>query len=563
MEIDLIDIDNFINKNNCGEVTSPNYYIPNTTNLNPNGLFSEEIFGSPGTPERKQKWGYISLNDTFMHPHAFYVLSRLKKNIAEDMRTGTNRYYVDKTGEITKLDKDKTVPSDAVYSVVGSGFDWLKEAWPHITWRITKDMSYAAKTRRKFLKCFSIGAIFWDKFPICPAFYRDVDFKSNKRSIINTMYMKLFNLAQIIKNTDNLIFSEDYDTPLKSISYAKCQSLINEIALFFFGKIGGADGFINKHVVGKSTDYGARLVISTPSFNTERYTEAETDFFHSAVPMAVAINIFSPFTIYGLKRWIINYVHGARFATIFDFKQQKFVEYEISVSFLDEFTTDKIKRILDLYKKSKTFRVEPVTLKSTTGERIPVQGSFKYLDTEKMVDIKTGINIAEAAGTTDVLVAKECIRNLTWCELFYVIASNSLYDKTIDNTRYPVDDYYHTYPSLMNIIPCSKYGEVLFDGVKYNRYPIVGGITNATAEHSFIDSMKLFSIYPASLGADFDGDQISTQGLFADESTDEAKKQMNSISHIVGIDGQIMREFPQVVRHGLYGLTYRIEKGAS
>jgi hypothetical protein len=35
---------------------------------------------------------------------------------------------------------------------------------------------------------------------------------------------------------------------------------------------------------------------------------------------------------------------------------------------------------------------------------------------------------------------------------------------------------------------------------------------------------------------------------------------MNTISHFVGLDGAIMREFPLGVRHGLHCLTYMNKK---
>ena len=164
MYLNLLNLNRDIEINGWLEVTSPNYFVPNTTELHPEGLFSPIIFCEPGTIERKEKWGYISLNDVFMNPHAYYVFQRLKKNIAEDMKTGTNRYYVDSTGEITKLEEGKTVPANAAYSVVGCGFDWLKDAWPHITWKITKEMSGAAKMRRKFLKTPGMNMELLSKF---------------------------------------------------------------------------------------------------------------------------------------------------------------------------------------------------------------------------------------------------------------------------------------------------------------------------------------------------------------------------------------------------------------
>ena len=554
MLLDLYDIERDIALHGWKEVTTAQYFIPNTKEIHPNGLFSKEIFGEPGTEDREKMWGYISLNETFMNPQAYYVLSRLKKNIAEDMKTGMNRYYVDSTGEITKLPKGQTVPESAKYKVIGSGFDWLKDAWPHISWKVTKDMTKTAKVRRKFLKTFPISAIFWNKFPIMPAFYRDVDYNSNKQNVINKQYIKLIHIAQIIKTTDNLMFSDDYDTPLKSISYSKCQDLMNEISKFFFDMLGGANGFINKHVAGKQTDYGARLVISTCTSNYETVNDMETEFFTSAVPLSVAINIFAPFMIYNVKQWVQGFVSGRRFLSCYDFKTKEYVSKEIAASYMDEFTSDNIRKMMDLYKKNKKYRVEPMTLKGVDGERIPIQALFK-------VDSSTNkINVSILDNNTDTNNELSRIRNLTHCEFFHIIAIQCLHDKCIDICRYPVDDYYHVYPSKMNIIPSNKYTKVFFNGIEVKRYPILKYESEEEIEHMFVDTLKMFSIYPASLGGDFDGDQVSVQGIFSDEANAEAIKQMNNVSHFVGLDGSVMRTLPLGVRHGLHCLTYKNRK---
>lgn len=553
MLLDLYDIERDIALHGWKEVTTAQYFIPNTKEIHPNGLFSKEIFGEPGTEDREKMWGYISLNETFMNPQAYYVLSRLKKNIAEDMKTGMNRYYVDSTGEITKLTKGQTVPESAKYKVIGSGFDWLKDAWPHISWKITKDMTKTAKVRRKFLRTFPMSAIFWNKFPIMPAFYRDVDYNSNKQNVINKQYIKLIHIAQIIKTTDNLMFSDDYDVPLKSISYSKCQDLMNEISKFFFDMLGGANGFINKHVAGKQTDYGARLVISTCTSNYETVNDMETDFYTSALPLSVAINIFAPFMIYNVKHWITSFVSGKRFKGIYDFENKEIVSKEISTSYMDEFTSDNIRKMMDLYKKNKKYRVEPMTIKGVDGERIPIQALIKVNGNVP------NINLLDDNFTFD---EKEnyTIRNLSHCEFFYIVAYQCLRDKCIDICRYPVDDYYHVYPSKMNIIPSNNYMDVQFDGMTIRRYPLLKYESEEEIEHMFVDTLKMFSIYPASLGGDFDGDQVSVQGIFSDEANAEALKQMNNVSHFVGLDGSVMRTLPLGVRHGLHCLTYKNRK---
>lgn len=556
MSINLVNPNKEIEIYGWKEITSTLYFVPSTSELHPEGMFSPEIFGAPGTEDRKIKWGWIRLNDVFMNPHALYVLKRLKKAIANDMKLGLGRYYVDRTGELTKIEPGETVPADALYKNAGTGIDWLKEAWPYITWRITKDMSKAAKMRRKWLQAYSIDEIFWDKLLVMPAWYRDTQFSADgtsKRNIINQYYARVLRLSEIIKNLDDISFMDDPNEPKRSISHVKMQDTLYEIYEFFMKKVGGADGFANKFVVGKATDYGARLVISPPDFNTEHYTQCEADFFHSSTPLATAANIFAPFMIFGVSRWIQNFVSGNISVNYFDFEQKKLVRGVLDPTWIDEFTTDATKGMLDNYKKSKKFRVEKVTLKGENGTRIPISVRMEIVDGKPSfsTDVTPDEEGADLSGE---------YRNLTYCEWLYIIAMDNIKNKSIYNTRYPLTTYNNTYCGLMNIIPCNEYASVFFNGVLYPRYPIINYKTDTDIEGMFTDSMRMFSVYLAAMGADYDGDQISTQGVFTQEGNEDVYKHMKEVSNVVGINGEIMREFPNVVPHGIYGLTYMIPK---
>ena len=68
MYINILNVDKFIKEHDWKEVTVPNYFIPNTSENHPDGLISDEIFGKPGTEDRKKMWGYISLGYTIMSP---------------------------------------------------------------------------------------------------------------------------------------------------------------------------------------------------------------------------------------------------------------------------------------------------------------------------------------------------------------------------------------------------------------------------------------------------------------------------------------------------------------
>lgn len=559
MLIDILNVEEMIARYNWKQVKVSNYFIPNTSENHPEGLVSNEIFGNPGTPDRKVKWGWIDLGDYFMSPHVYYVFQRLKANIASDMKQGLGNYYIDKYGEITKLDEGKKVPEDAIVKKVGTGWNWMKKNWENISWRITKDMSKAAKDRRGLLQSLSVEEVFINKYPVMPAFYRDVDFKNQKRNIINSQfYSKMIHYSNIIKKTDSFFIDEnDPNIPKASITHIKMQDLIQEIYLFFMNKCSGANGFINDFVVGKATDYGARLVISCPNINNEHWTDCECDFFHSSVPMAIAINIFAPYMIFGMTSWITNYVGGRRMIPYFNRVTNKMEQKELDPTYIDEFDVQKLRKMLNRYKKSKFYRISKLTLKAIDGSRIPINYFCKDGPNESY---EIDMNIGEDKNKNVQ------IRELTICEWMTIVANSTIKDKYIFNTRYPVVDYNGTYPSLMNIIPSNNYKKAYINGELIKRFPIIDENTDReNAEHMFTDTMRMFSVYPAALGADFDGDQISTQSVFSAEANEDCRRHAHEISNVIGLNGNLIREFPHVVEQGLYGLTYKIpipkEKG--
>ena len=76
MVIDIMNPERFIKVNDIQPVTSPLFFDANGT-PDPNGLFSYEIFGFPGSVERKTKFGYIELDGYYLVPHVYKILVSL------------------------------------------------------------------------------------------------------------------------------------------------------------------------------------------------------------------------------------------------------------------------------------------------------------------------------------------------------------------------------------------------------------------------------------------------------------------------------------------------------
>lgn len=69
-----------------GEVTKPNIFLYGKDEFDPDGLYSDEIFGAMGTKDRNVKPGYISLKVPIYHPLIYKTILSLKtlyKNIIE------------------------------------------------------------------------------------------------------------------------------------------------------------------------------------------------------------------------------------------------------------------------------------------------------------------------------------------------------------------------------------------------------------------------------------------------------------------------------------------------
>jgi hypothetical protein len=106
------------------------------------------------------------------------------------------------------------------------------------------------------------------------------------------------------------------------------------------------------------------------------------------------------------------------------------------------------------------------------------------------------------------------------CEIFYIVALNTIKDKSILTTRYPVEDYHNIYPSLMNIIPFTKTGKAEIEGQIYPRFPIITqeDLSSKNIGSKFIDTFKVFPSYLSYLQGDYDGDTVSIQGVFTKDS---------------------------------------------
>lgn len=506
--IDILDIDAYIEKFKLEEVTTSSMYSASSSEPHPDGILSYRIFGQPGTDQRRYVYGYINLNSKFIHPKVYASLISLKRDLYRDLINGVGAFTVE-NGELKRVVSDNNDFVMKKGEKVGTGIDFLYEIWDQLDFKPNPTQAQQTKETRTFLNLLKKKDVFVTKWLLIPAFYRDVDLSLSKRNEYNTFYIRLIELSSMVK-ANSLMFAM-FST---SDAHKKIQATLNEIYnLFVIEKLGGTKGFVQQNVIGKTTDFAARLVASAPDYNVQNSSDAEVDFTHVAVPLYVALKTFLPFIAHEIRQFFRNYIGANKFIYVYDKTTKKRERYEIDPNYLEMLSIKNLQKRIDIYSNSRIHRIMPVTIKVLERkEELPLM----FFDGEGLVnsDIKSQMETDfELLPEKDSKKIKH-LRPLNWTELFYIIAYKALKDKMTYITRFPIESHNSIYPAFMNIVPSRKFKKKFLFGEEYPRFPdfseieIYGkpeDVPILKLNSLFPDTLRVHPAYMAQMGLDFDG----------------------------------------------------------
>lgn len=512
MKIDLIG-DTFIDANikmlDLQPVTNPQRFekgsIPTA-----DGLFSPYIFGH--TPEeRRTQFAYIDLHCKVFHPYAYEVIKRMWSKI-DKVASGEGSWEIDTEGNISEVpdgDPDNT------------GMDWLVENFRKIVFKTTG--SHIRDERMKLIDSLKDDELFISKWLVIPVFYRDVQIIGGTQNIppINKNYTKLIQYA-------NSVIKDPY---FSNIAKYNIQMQLVTIRQYGQTLVEKKRGFFKRSVLGKTIDYGFRSVISVFHIDSaDKPEENPIDIFHTGVPLAQCCVLFYPF----IKRYVSEFIRqtvesmGDRYP-VYDEKENKIINYLNFKDPLSYYNSDKIQEIIDQFIGTPATRFRPVELPvdlDGTTAMLPIHFSG-HGKNEKIKDIKT---------------PQLYNRVLTWTDLLYMAAVDTLYDKHVYITRYPLEDYFGTFPSRVFVLSTMKTMPMIYNERNYPFYPQIDpSLPEAEVSTLFNDTVTMDNTYLKGLGGDYDGDQVSLKGIFSAEANAEAEEIMHSIKHYVNIAGDLMR----------------------
>ena len=475
MKMVLMNIDKFVLANHLQEVTDP-ILVGRGFKPTPEGILSTDIFGMD-THSRKTTFAYINLNCHLMQPLAYKTAIRIDRQIA-DIIAGTKNFAIDKSGYLVE-DTEKG----------NTGSEWLYKVWDKIKFK--ESNSSTRKKRIKFLKSHTRDEIFQSKELVCPPFYRDINIQStNKKKpsihVVNSLYCRLIRLSNLL-NQGMFTFSLHQ-------SRAQMQETLVEIYDHFKGRCEKKRGLIRQQLLGKSVDYGARLVISATKFDANKPSEMVVDFEHTGVPLSHCVSLFSPFFI----GWIKNFLYHEFESTgmkypMYDSKSKEIKYIEIKDPLL-QFSDNKISEMMDTFVHSQPHRFDPIYVETLDKKYPKIKIRFKGYELGKSDE--NMIREIETRGS----------RDFTLTDLIYIAAEDILKDKHVYITRYPMTNYMGTFPTKISIISTTDTVKIKYGDKIYNHYPLVEpGLDPMKVGMRFSEVVNVQNTYLASMGGDYDG----------------------------------------------------------
>ena len=528
--IEILNQNKLIKDNDLSEVTNPALFgIGGPT---PDGLLSNDIFGITKA-ERSGIPAYIGLEEYFIQPYFYKVWVRIDRNLKACIYE-TENFKINKDGYLEKDENGET------------GLKFLRKNIDKIKFKDTKkDLFLTVLNKAK-----KDGTIFTNKFALIPPFYRDVNTQDGKAGVgeVNKMYIALMNAVKGLKETT------DYGLDLSGGVRGRIQDMMLNIYNWFTVGLSptGDDGngifkkmgTMRRSIMSKTVDYSSRLIITSQKLdgiNTKE--ELQVDVDHSMVPLASALANMYPFILYELRQFFNNEFGGKNTYPCINSKTGKVVMKELKDAQI-EFSDDRFDKEINEFIHGYSDRFKRI--------RIPtIDNKENYFLSFKGY----GITPEEyAKGKTETGAA--VIRDLTWVDLFYRAACNAAKDKTAVISRYPIDSYFNQLYTKIRINSTTETECLVVDGELYKWYPKIRqeGIGSDTS-NKFIDSLNICNVHCGAMGADFDGDMMSSKTPWTIEANEEVEKYINSNAQYISLSGANVKVTQMEGIQAMYNLT--------
>ena len=498
---ELFDIDRYIQVNQLMEVKSQHIY--RTQNMfNPEGLFSEEIFGQTAE-EQKYRCGYIKLPVHVFNPSVAKTIIARSGGIIRKMAYGETKCSL----------KDGVLVADKEGQYCG--LKDLYNIWDQID--IRKTLSTRSDDNIDILTKSPKRLIFNDKVLVLPPAFRPIGMRNGRRTKneLNSLYTHIIGLKSVTAHTTSNVYQ----------IYAKFQDAVMNIYTYIHDYVGSKNGFFQKNLLAKTTTFTARNVISAPRYNNEH---PAVGIFRTGYPLHTCATLFRPLVLFQMKQFF-------SYSNIQDIHPNK---EEVKPGVLNNIYDNKmIEDLCNIYMENpgSRFRIMYLDAENT----IPIQ--MEYLD------IKKNQTVTRPVTLTDVIYL--C------CKVAIEDAGRMVY-----TVRYPIGDYLGNFFTKVHILSTLETMAIQFRGETMEYYPVIDiERPHNRVATSFIETINMSNSRLKALGADYDGDTVKSIGLWSDEANQRAEELMYSKIYNIKAECDSVYVIEIECLNGLYALTKRNE----
>lgn len=495
-------------------VTELGMFENSTGDFNPNGLYSNVIFGQQGDERRFKQVSYIDLKTSIFHP--FYL---------KQLRTERSLYYDIVMGRQYALWDEKEndfIKSDIISGQ--SGYSFFLEHFKKIAFKSPGNVE--KEQRQTFLRLYREKALLQD-YIIIPAGIRDVDTSGDRpvEDDINPLYRAL--LAQA--NTLSSITAKDNNDPTmdsarRSLTIAS-EKIFNHIWTMLEGKRGLLQSeFASRQIFGTTRNVISTLDAATVHLDDPRSTGIQTTI--------VGVTQFMAAIRPQMRRALRNGIAKEFIESIKDnpilYNKETFRKERVKVS----------EKVVDKWSTAKGLDEVMASFLEPGRRHSPIEIAGNYLGLiyrdEKGFKIVKDISRFPQS-------KMDKVKPITWGELFYIEAAQLVDGVRGVNTRYPVTGLGSTFVSKTylkstgNSQRLHRYSDdwELDKEFEYLEFPDVN------QQAPFHDTMVVHTATLKGLGADFDGDMLSWSAVWSKESIAEIDKYLNSKECYITAGGKL------------------------
>lgn len=498
---ELFDIDRYIKTNDLKEVKSQHIY-KTQNQFNPEGLFSEEIFGQTAE-EQKYRCGYIKLPVHVFNPSVAKTIIARSGGIIRKMAYGETK---------CDLKNGVLIPNkEGQYC----GLKDLYEIWDQID--IRKTLNTRSDDNIVILTKSPKRLIFNDKVLVLPPAFRPIGMRNGRRTKneLNSLYTHIIGLKSVTAHTTSNVYQ----------IYAKFQDSVMNIYTYIHDYVGSKNGFFQKHLLAKTTTFTARNVISAPRYNTDM---PPVGIFKTGYPLHTCATLFRPLVTFQMKQFFT-------YSNIQDIHPNK---EEVKPGVLSNIYDNKmIEDLCTIYMEN-------------PGSRFRIM----YLDAENTVPLQMEY--------LDIKKNETVTRPVTLTDVIYLCCKIAIEDagRMVFTVRYPIGDYLGSFFTKVHILSTLETTRIQFRGETYNYYPVIDvERPHNRVATSFIETINMSNSRLKALGADYDGDTVKSIGLWSDEANQKAEELMYSKIYNIKAECDSVYVVEIECLNGLYALTKRNE----